>query len=146
LWVASTIKQQIEARKSMPRSSKKGDELPIREWGEPESCFVMVGPVQPFPSESVMVVLGVLYPSVLPQHVAASTHLDLVLLPPALTVGRQSMDVVFYDPLSSSWNGDEVPLAAKYRRKSKGDGYANRTQAQNAVARDLALLRLGKRE
>jgi hypothetical protein len=92
-----------------------------------------------------VVVLGVLYPSVLPQLVAASTHLDLVLLPPGLTPDRQSMDVVFYDPLSSSWNGDEVSVAAKYRRKSKGDGYANRTHAQNAVARDLALLCLGKR-
>ena len=130
----------------MPSSSKKGDELPFREWGEPEGCFVTVGPAKACQSESVVVVLGVLYPNVIPQPVAAGTHLDLVLLPPGLTAGRQSMDVVFYDPLSSSWNGDEVPLAAKYRRKSKGDGYLNRTQAQNAVARDLTMLRLGKRE
>jgi hypothetical protein len=97
----------------------------------------MVEPAQPFQSESVVAVT---------QLVAASTDLDLVLLPPDLTNGRQSMDVVFYDPLSSIWNGDEVLPVAKYRRKSKGDGFANPTEARKAVAHDLALLRLGKRE
>lgn len=101
-------------------------------------------PAQHCQPESVVVVLGVMYPSVLPKPVEASTHLDLVLPPPGLTTGRQSVDVVFYDPLSSSWNGDEVPLVPKYRRNSRGDGYLNRNQAQKAVAHDLALLSLGK--
>lgn len=114
--------------------------------GDKRSPLPRPGPAQHFQPESVVVVLGVMYPSVLPPLVAASTHLDLVLLPPGLTTGRQSMDVVFYDPLSPSRNGDEVPLVPKYRRKPKGDGYVNRTEAQKAVARDLALLSLGKRE
>lgn len=104
-----------------------------------------IGSPQHFQPESVVVVLGVMYPSVFPQLVESNTHPDLVPLPPGLIAGRQSMDVVFYDPLSSSRNGDEVPRAARYRRNFKGDGHVNRTEAQKAVARDLALLSLGKR-
>jgi hypothetical protein len=97
-----------------------------------------------FQSESVVVVVGVMYPSVLPQLVEAN-HLDLVPLPPGLVTGRKSVDVVFFDPLSSSRNGDEVPQPANDRRNSKGGGHVNRREAQKAVARDLALLWLGKR-
>lgn len=98
-----------------------------------------------FQSESVVVVLGVIYPSVVPQLVKTNAHLDLVPVPPGSVTGRKSVDVVFYDPLSSSRNGDEVPQPANYRRKSKGDGRVNRREAQKAVARDLALLSVGKR-
>lgn len=109
-----------------------------------DKCFPRSSPgsARHFRSERVVVVLGVMYPSVLPKLVAASTHRDLVLLPPGLTTDRQSVDVVFYDPLASSWNGDEVPVVPKLRRKSKGDGYVNPREAQEAVAHDLALLSL----
>lgn len=96
------------------------------------------GSPQHFQSESVVVVLGVMYPSALPQLVKANTHLDLIPLPPDSVTGRQSVDVVFYDPLSSSKNGEEVPQTAKYERSSKGDGHVHRTEAQKTVARDLA--------
>lgn len=92
-----------------------------------------------------MVVLGVMYPSVLPQLVEDGTHRDLALSRPGVGTGRQSVDVLFYDPLTSMGNGDEVPLAPKYRKKHKGAGYVDRTDAQKAVARDLALLSLRKR-
>jgi hypothetical protein len=154
--------KQLEARKSLA-AFEKGGEFPSGS-GErsetvkplPEGCLSAdenkpcplpsSGPPRHFQSESVVVVLGVMYPSVvLPQLVEANTHLDLVPLPPGLSTRRQSVDVIFYDPLSSSRNGDEVPQAAKYRRNSKGDGLVNRTEAQKAVARDLALLSLKTR-
>ena len=97
-----------------------------------------------FQSESALVVLGVMYPSALPQLVEADAHLDRIGRPPGL-VGRQSVDVVFYDPLSSKRKGEEVPQAAKYGRNTKCDGNVNRTEAQKAVARDLASLSIGKR-
>jgi hypothetical protein len=98
-----------------------------------------------FQSESIVVVLAVMYPIVLPQLVEADTQVDPVPLPPGLVTGRKSVDLVFYDPLSSSRNGDAVPQAAKYRRNSEGGGNINRSEAQKAVVRDLALLYLGKR-
>jgi hypothetical protein len=105
------------------------------------------GPPRHLQSECVVVVLGVMYPSVVPpQLVEANTHLDLVPLPPpGLSTRRQGPDVIFYDPLASSRDGDEVPIAAKYRRNSKGDGSVDRTEARKAVARDLALLSLKTR-
>lgn len=36
------MKQQLEARKSLPRSLKKGDQRAFSEWGELEGCFLMV--------------------------------------------------------------------------------------------------------
>lgn len=56
------------------------------------------------------------------------------------------MDVVFYDPLAFSRNGDEALLVPKYRKKPEGDGHLNRAEAHKAAARDLALLSLRKRE
>jgi hypothetical protein len=107
----------------------------------PRPCL---GPPQHFPSEIVVVVLGVMYPSVLPQPVDATTHLDLPLPSLGLDTPRQSADVVFHDPLSSQRNGDEASPALKYGKKHKGTGYENRTEAQKAVARDLTLLFLAK--
>lgn len=104
------------------------------------------GQAEQLQGESVVVVLGVMYPGVLPQRAVASTHLDLVLLPSCLTTGRQSMDVVFYDPLSSTRNGDEALLVPKYRKKPEGSGLLNRAEAHKAVTHDLALLSLRKRE
>ena len=102
-----------------------------------------LGSPQQIQSDSVVVVLGVMYPSVLPQLVEANTHLGLVPLPPGFVGGRQSVDSnVFYDPLSSSRNGDEVPRTATYRRNSKGDGHLSRTESRKTVVRDLALLSL----
>lgn len=95
---------------------------------------------QHLPSESVVVVLAVMYPSVLPRLVAASTHPDLALPSLGLDTGRQSGDVIFYDPLSSQRNGDEASLASKDRKIHKGSVYENRAEAQKAVARDLTLL------
>ena len=95
--------------------------------------------------ELVVVVLGVMYPSILPQLVEADTLLDLIPIPPRLRGGRQREDVVFYDPLSSVGDGEDVPQAAKYGRNSKGEGQVNRMEAQKAVARDLALLSIRKR-
>jgi hypothetical protein len=54
------------------------------------------------------------------------------------------MNVVFYDPLSSRRNGEEVAQAVQYRRNSADDGHIYRREAQKAVARDLAALSLGK--
>jgi hypothetical protein len=109
------------------------------------SPFPSPGRARNFQPESVVVVLGVMYPSVLPQLVDASTQLDLPLPRPGFDTGRQSEDIFFYDPLSSKGNGDEAPLAPKYRKKHIGAGYVNRAEAQKALARDLALLSLRKR-
>lgn len=95
-----------------------------------------------FPSEIVVVVLGVMYPSVLPRPVDATTHLDLLSL--GLDTARQSADVIFHDPLSCQQNGDEASLALKCGKKHKRTGYENRTEAQKAVARDLTLLFVAK--
>lgn len=102
------------------------------------------GPPQHFPPEIVVVVLGVMYPSVLPQSVDATTHLDLPLPSLGLDTARQSADVIFHDPLSSQRNGDEASLALKYGKKDKGTGYENHAAAQKAVARDLTLLFLAE--
>jgi hypothetical protein len=74
-----------------------------------------------------------MYPSVLPQLVEANTQLDLVPLPPGLVTDRQSMDVLFYDPLSASRNGDEAVQAVKYQRNSKGDGHENRRKPRRLL-------------
>lgn len=88
--------------------------------------------------ESVVVVLGVMYPGVLPQPADASTSPDLAL-PPSLDGGRQSVQIIFYDPLSSERNGDDA-LVPKYREKYKCAGCAKRAEIQKAVALDLAML------
>jgi hypothetical protein len=98
------------------------------------------GPPQHFQSDSVVVVLGVMYPTVLPRPVEADTHPDQVPLPPRLDSRRRSTDLVFYDPLSSKRTGDEVRQTPKYPGNSKGVSYVNRIKAQKAVAQDLALL------
>lgn len=103
------------------------------------------GPVQHVPSESVVVVLGVMYPSVLPQLDDASTRLDLALSLPGADTDRKTVAVIFYDPLASKGNGDEAPLGSKERKKYKVAAYGNRAEAQKAVALDLALLALRKR-
>jgi uncharacterized membrane protein len=99
------------------------------------------GSPQHFESGSVVVVLGVMYPSVVSQLVEANTNLDLARLPPGLLTGRQSMDVVFYDPLTASRKRrGSFSWAAKYAKNSKGLGHANRTKEQGDVARDLVCL------
>lgn len=97
-----------------------------------------------FSSEIVVVVLGVMYPSVLPQPGVATTHLDLPFPSLGSDTPRQSADVIFYDPLSSQRHGDEVSPAMKYGKKYKGTRYENRVEAQKAVARDLTMLFLAK--
>ena len=127
--------QTLEPLSERRQRNDKYKHFPVANPGSPQH-------LQP---ESVVVVLGVMYPSFLPQFVGASTCLDLLSLTPSLVTGRQSADVVFYDPLSSSGNDKEVPLAPKHGRNFKGDGRVKRTEAQKAVARDLALLSVGKR-
>lgn len=97
-------------------------------------------PPQHFQSYSVVVVLGVIYPTVLPRLVEAATHPDQVPLPPGLDSRRRSTHLVFYDPLSSRRTGEEVRQTPKYPSNSKGVNYVDRIKAQKAVARDLALL------
>ncbi|TLM80770.1 hypothetical protein [Pseudarthrobacter sp. NamE5] len=152
---------QLEARKSLA-ADEKGDELSFNDWRrsktvEPlteirqsadenrRSPFPSSRSPQDFQSESVVVVLGVMYPSVLPQLIEANTRLDLIPLPPGLVTGQQSVGVVFYDPLSPSRNGYELSQTAKYQKNPEGHGHVNRAEARKAVARDLALLSLGKR-
>jgi len=84
------------------------------------------GAQQHFQSDGVVVVLGVMYPTVLPRPDEADTHPDQIPLPPGVDSGRQSVDVVFYDPLSSSRTGDKVRQAPRYPRNSKGDAYISR--------------------
>jgi hypothetical protein len=93
-----------------------------------------------FNQKSIVLVLGVMYPSVLQQPGQTDTRLALV--PPLLgaVAGRQSAEVVFDDPLSPSRNGDELPNIAKYWRNPRGDIHRDRVEAQKAVARDLSLL------
>jgi len=87
----------------------------------------------------VVVVLGVLYPSVLPQR--GQTDARHTLVPPPLGIaGRQNAGVVFYDPLSPSRNGDQLPHIAKYWRNPGRDAHTDRAEARKAVARDLTLL------
>lgn len=76
-----------------------------------------LGPPQHLPSEIVVVILGVMYPSVLPHPGEAPTHLDLPLPSLGLDAPRQSADVIFYDPLSSQRHFDEVSPALKYGKK-----------------------------
>lgn len=99
---------------------------------------------QGFQSESVVVVLGVLYPSVLSQPGESNHHSDLVPLLPGLVTGRSCVGVVFYDPLSLTDNGCEIP-SLQHRRNSAGDGHEDRAENRKAVARDLALLSFRKR-
>jgi hypothetical protein len=99
---------------------------------------------QHFQPQSVVVVLGVMYPSLLPQPREASAERDPVSLLPGVVAGRQSVDVVFYDPLSSG-GCEELPQGAECRRNSTVDGHVDREEARKALARDLALLSLGKR-
>lgn len=97
-------------------------------------------PQQHSQPEIVVVVLGVMYPSVLPQPVDALNRPDLPLLSFELDTARQSTDVIFHDPFSPLQNGDEASLASNYGKKHKGTGYENHAEAQKAVARDLTLL------
>jgi len=77
--------------------------------------------------------------------------------PPPLPSGGandpKSTDILFYDPISSIKSGDpiqrgnlrvisRVPSPPTQRRKLQGDKHANRANAVEAVARDLALLAL----
>jgi hypothetical protein len=87
-----------------------------------------------------IVVLGVLYPSALPQPGETDTRLALVPPPLGVIEGRQSAGVVFYDPLSTLRNGDEDPHIAKYWRNPRGNAHTDRAAARKAVARDLTLL------
>ncbi|WP_159735990.1 hypothetical protein [Arthrobacter sp. 9V] len=64
-----------------------------------------------------VVVLGVMYPSVLPQFGEANNQLDLVPLPLGVGAGKQNQQVVFYDPLSPSKNGEEIPLATTWSKE-----------------------------
>jgi hypothetical protein len=95
--------------------------------------------------ETIVVVLGVMYPSLLPQLAKTNPQPEHVPLPPGLVVSRQSVEVVFYDPLSSSRSGDEPHPVAKYRRNFKSLCHPDRAEARKAVASDLALLTLGGR-
>jgi hypothetical protein len=118
--------------KPLPQLPKSADE-------DKRSSFPSSRLPQHIQSKSVVVVLGVLYPSVLPQRGRTDTCLTLV--PPPLGVaGMQSAGVVFYDPLSPSRNGDELPHIAKYWRNPGRDVHRDRAEARRAVARDLVLL------
>lgn len=70
---------------------RKFDNTPV----ETSSLTPRPGPATHSQSEYVVAVLGVMYPSVLPQLVPARPHLDLVLLPPGVSYGRQSVEVPF---------------------------------------------------
>lgn len=81
---------------------------------------------------------------------------DFSRLPPRLTTDRQSMDVIFYDPFSSVVSGGNSARQGDLRvisegsrslnpeKKCKGGRDASRTNALEAVARDLAMLSLRK--
>jgi hypothetical protein len=97
-----------------------------------------------FQPESVVVILGVMYPHVLPPPDEGS-QLDLPLPHLGGNTGRQSGDVIFYDPLSINSHGSDAPLAPKHIKKYPAAGYVNRAEARKAVARDLALLSQQKR-
>lgn len=118
--------------KPLPQMPKSADE-------DKRSSFHSSRLPQHIQSKSVVVVLGVLYPSALPQRGQADTRLTLV--PPPLGVaGTQSAGVVFYDPLSPSRNGDGLPRIAKYWRNPGRHVHRDRAEARRAVARDLTLL------
>lgn len=95
-------------------------------------------------SESVVVVLGVLYPSFLPSFVETGTHLDRALLPVGSDAYRQGGNAIFYDPLSDRRIVDEAVLSVEYRKKDTIVGYLDHAKARRAVSRDLALLCLRK--
>lgn len=161
LRLTPVVVMQLEARKSFA-ADEKGYEHSFTEWGKEKtvkpltesrhgddeyerSPFPSSGSLQDFRSESIVVFVGVMYPSVLPQLGEANTRPDLVPLPPALATGQQSLTVVFYDPLSPSKNGYELSKAGKYQRNFESLDHVYRAEARKAIARELALLSLGKR-
>lgn len=108
------------------------------------------GPAQRCPQESSVVVLGVMYPSTVPQHCKGVPD-DLPHLPPDVATGWQSTDVTFYDPISSIGSDEltreRLPRATrtvqepKHRKAPKGRQVA-RTEAIDAIVRELARLSL----
>lgn len=88
------------------------------------------------PHESSVVVLGVMYPTAIPQR-RKGTAADLPGLPPSAAAGRRNTDIVFFDPVSSS-GSKELARECTLR--------ADRREATKAVARDLAMLSLRQRE
>ncbi len=101
------------------------------------------------PQELSVVVLGVMYPSAVPQPCKVTPD-DLQHLPLDLATGRRSTDIIFYDPISSKGCGEmarerppisprTVGREAKRRKTPKG-GQVNRTEAIEAVVLELAQL------
>lgn len=123
--------------------------------GDHSSPIPTHGPAQQCPQEYGLVVLGVMYPSVVPQP-SQGIPGDLPHLLPDVATGWQCTDVIFYDPISSVGSGDpirtgslgaisEVPLSPKHEKKGKGSRHESRMNAMEAVARELAMLSLRNR-
>lgn len=109
----------------------------------------------PFPEGNSLHVIGVMFPIAVRQAHEHSPN-NWPSLPPDVTSGRKSTDVIFYDPLSSQGSGNpnkrfdlqatsEVFRSSKTRNGLKRGKEVTRTQALEAVARDLAMLAVQKR-
>lgn len=105
--------------------------------------------------EHRVVVLGVMYPSVSSRRLSDATTGSLHF-PSGVTFGRQSSDVVFYDPISSKGSSELTrrrlggqsgiaPQSPK-RRNTPTDSQASRAEAIEAVVRELARLSLRKHD
>lgn len=101
---------------------------------------VSPGPITYPQPESVVVILGVMCPSILPQPSENDAGLDPALPSSCFDANRQREDVILYDPLSYSIDSGASGPAS--REKLKASGYADRVEAQRILACDLLLLSL----
>lgn len=107
--------------------------------GSESTPFLNPGTVTHPQPESAVVILGVLYPSILPQP-SENPWLDPPLPSSCFDGDRQREDVIFYDPLSR--RNDSGSSGPASRERLKASGYASRAEAQRILARDLLLLSL----
>jgi hypothetical protein len=104
--------------------------------------------------EYSVVLLGVMYPSALPQrHQYQYLQHKRMPLPPEVLFNRRSTDLIFYDPIVPSDTRNPVQSTSPqpnterdltYGRQQKSAGIGSHNSVE-AVARDLALLFLRKR-
>lgn len=105
------------------------------------------------PHEYSVVLLGVMYPSAVPQRHQNLQH-KRPPLPPEILINRRGTDLIFYDPILTrdTRNPGQSPfpqpnterhLTSETQQKPAGTG--SRRASIEAVARDLVLLLLRKR-
>lgn len=109
---------------------------------------------QSFPQETSLVVLGVMFPSAVPQPFGLTAE-ESPHFRSDVASGGKNTNVIFYDPISSIENTAPVGtpctgisgafLTLAHDNRNQGSRSGRRADAMKAVARDLADLALRKR-